>query len=153
LRIIPAYFPKEPVMPMRVTPRTAEEAKRVSSRELIKPGWVTSIIDQAGETKSRFGNWMIALRHLVQMPDRSQRDLPDWLLDVPAVAEKLRSAVVAVDALDRYEQGEISAEDFVGHTVQILVGIEKRRGQPDRNCVLQYRAAAAEVVNLHRAAE
>jgi hypothetical protein len=149
LRIFPAHYPKEAVMPMRVTPRTAEEAKRVSSRELIEPGWVDSVIDQAGQTKSRFGNPMIALRHLVQMPDRSQRELPDWLLDVPAVAEKLRSAVVAVDALDRYEQGEIAAEDFVGRTVQIRVGIERRRGQPDRNCVLEYRTAS--VVQLRSA--
>jgi hypothetical protein len=138
-------------MPMRVTPRSAEEAKRVSSRELIKPGWVSSIIDQAGETKSRFGNWMIALRHLVQLPDGSQRELPDWLLDVPACAEKLRAAVVAVDALDRYEQGEISAEDFAGRTVQIRVGVERRRNQPDRNCVESYRAASSPVVNFRSA--
>ena len=139
-------------MPMRVTPRTAEDAKRVSSRELINPGWVDSFIDQADETKSRFGNRMIALRHLVHLPDRSQRELPDWLLDVPACAEKLRSAVVAVDALDRYEQGEIAAEDFAGRTVQIRVGIDKRRGQPDRNCVLEYRAAASSVVTSLRSA-
>jgi hypothetical protein len=136
---------------MKVTPRSREEAMRVSSRELIKPGWVTSTIDEAGETRSRFGNPMIALRHLVQIPDGSERELPDWLVNAPAGAAKLRAAVVAVDALDRYENGEISAEDFAGRTVQIRVGIEKRRGQPDRNFVETYRPASADVVTLHRA--
>jgi hypothetical protein len=123
----------------------------VSSRELIKPGWVNSTIDQSGETVSRFGNPMIALRHLVQMPDGSERELPDWLVDAPAGAAKLRSAVVAIDALDRYEAGEITAEDFAGRSVQIRVGIEKRRGFPDRNYVESYRAASASVVPLRSA--
>jgi hypothetical protein len=124
----------------------------VSSRELIKPGWVDSIIDQATETKSRAGRPMIALRHLVQLPDGSERELPDWLLDAEAVADKFRAAVVAVDALDRYQQGEISAEDFAGRKVQILVSVEKRRGQPDRNYVESYRAApSSSVVSLRSA--
>ena len=136
---------------VKVTPRSEEEARRVSSRELIKPGWVDSIIDEATDTLSRRNNPMIAVRHLVQMPDGSQRELPDWLLDADAVADKFRSAVVSVDALDRYEQGEITADDFAGRTVQIRVGIEKRRGQPDRNYVEQYRAAASSVVPLRSA--
>jgi hypothetical protein len=136
---------------VKVTPRSAEEARRVSSRELIKPGWVDSIIGQASDTVSRRNNPMIALRHLVQLPDGSERELPDWLLDAEAVAEKFRAAVVAVDALERYEQGEITAEDFAGRSVQILVGIEKRRGQPDRNVVESYRAAPSSVVTLRSA--
>jgi hypothetical protein len=137
---------------VKVTPRTEEEARRASSRELIKPGWVNSTIDEASETKSRMGRPMLALRHLVPMPDGSERELRDWLLDADAVAEKLRSAVVAVDALEQFERGELAAEDFAGRSVQIRVGIEKRRGMPDRNYVESYRAVPSSPVVALRAA-
>lgn len=136
---------------MKVTPRSQEEARRVSSRELIKPGWRTSTIEEATETLSRGGNPMIALRHLVQLPDGSEQELLDWLLNVPALAAKFRAAVVAVDALNQYEQGEVTPEAFGGRTVSILVGIEKRgRGQPDRNYVVSYRPMSS-VVSIRSA--
>jgi hypothetical protein len=134
---------------VKVTPRSAEQARReqASSRELIKPGWVTSLINEAAEGKSRKGRPMITLYHLVQLPD-GERELRDWLVDAPAVAEKFRSAVESVEALDRYEhQHEVTAEDFAGRTVQIRLGIEKGgRGKADRNFVDLYRRAVASAV-------
>ena len=99
---------------MRTTPRTEDEAKRASSRELIKQGWQDSTIKEAVEKTSKNNNPMIELLHGVRMPDGSERDLRDWLVDTDLGAEKLRSAVVAVDALDRYENGSIGADDFAG---------------------------------------
>lgn len=137
---------------MKTTPRSAEEAKRASTRTLLKNGVsYLALIAEAADTESRRGNSMIAMLLLVQLPDGEERELRDWLVDAPACAEKLRSAVVAVDALQAYENGSISAEDFAGRTVQIRVGIEKRRGQPDRNYVESYRAASSSVVTLQRA--
>lgn len=92
---------------------------------------------------------MIELLMLVRDADGQERELRDWLVDSGLGAAKLRSAVVAVDALDRYEQGQIEAKDFAGRDVLIRVGIEKRRGFPDQNRIEDYRAASASsVVNL-----
>jgi hypothetical protein len=87
------------------------------------------------------------------LPDGSQRELRDWLVDAEATAEKVYSAIQAVECLDRLERGEaITASDFAGKTVQILVGIQKRRGQPDRNEVQLYRAVPSAVVTPIRSA-
>jgi hypothetical protein len=139
---------------VKFTVRSEDEARRVSSRGPIKPGWYTSIINAGTDTVSRRNNPMITLDHLVQLPDGSARDLPDWLVDAPAAAEKVRSAFVAIDALDRVERGEaITGSDFAGRTVQILIGIEKRgRGLPDRNYVSLYRAVPSAVVTPIRSA-
>jgi hypothetical protein len=139
---------------VKFTPRSEEEARRVSSHGPIKPGWYTSIIKEAVDTFSRRNNPMIEAHHLVQLPDGSQRELRDWLVDAEATAEKVRSALLAIDALDRVERGEaINASDFAGRTVQILVGIEKRgRGQPDRNFIQLYRAVPSAIVTPIRSA-
>jgi hypothetical protein len=128
------------------TVRSADEARReqAASRETMEPGWKTSTIREAVETDSRKKRRMIVLDHLVQLPDGSVREQRDWVLDAKEVAEKFRSAVVAVNVDPG--QGKISAADFAGKTVQILVGIEKRRGQPNRNVVEMYRAAPSSVV-------
>ena len=138
---------------MKTTPRTEDEAKRASSRTLLKAGVsYTALIAEAVEKLSRGGNPMIELLLLVQLPDGSEQELRDWLVDLPAGAAKLRSAVVAVDALDHFDAGCIEADDFSGRTVLIRCGIEKRRGQPDRNYVEQYRAVASSVVTSIRSA-
>lgn len=134
---------------MDVTPRSEEEARRASSRELIKPGWHGAMIVEATEKQSRRGNPMLELLHLVPLPDGSDRELRSYLTDTNLGAELLRSAVVAVDALEAYQNGSIGGQDFAGRSVQILVGIEKRgRGLPDVNYIQSYRALPAEVVNL-----
>src|SRR5262249_42373268 len=46
-----------------------------------------------------------------------------------------------------------TAEDFAGADVEVKLGIEKRRGFPDRNIIEDYRAAAASVVNLRSVAK
>jgi hypothetical protein len=138
---------------MKITPRSDDEARRASSRELLKAGVsYIALISEAVEKKSRRDNDMIELLLLVQMPDGSERELRDWLVDAPAGAAKLRSAVVAVDALERYQAGLIEADDFAGRTVSIRCGIEKRRGLPDKNYVESYKAAPSSVVALHRSA-
>jgi hypothetical protein len=142
---------------VKFTNRSLEEARRVqvSTREPIKPpGWYTSTCVAALDTFSRRNNPMIEIHHLVQLPDGSQRELRDWLVDAEATAEKVRSAIESVECLDRMERGEaITGADFAGKTVQILVGIEKRgRGQPDKNEVQLYRAVPSAVVTPIRSA-
>jgi hypothetical protein len=50
--------------------------------------------------------------------------------------------VIAVDALEAYENGSITPDMFVGKDVIVRLGVEKRRGFPDRNFIESYRAAA-----------
>jgi hypothetical protein len=135
---------------MRTTPRTEDEAKRASSRTLPKPGWYPARITEAAEKQSRRGNPMIELQLLVRDANGDEWEPRDWLTDADLGAEKLRSAVVAVDALERYEAGDIAAEDFAGRDVQAQIIIEKRRGHPDRMVVNSYRPASS-VVTLRAA--
>jgi hypothetical protein len=94
---------------------------------------MTPDFSEATKKESKRGNDMIELLLLVHDADGQERELRDWLVDTGLGAAKLRSAVVAVDALERYQAGLIEADDFAGRTVQIRVGIEKRgRGLPDR---------------------
>src|SRR5215469_580921 len=155
LRIVPAQTLTCEAQ-VNFTKRSLEEAQRVqvSAREPIKPpGWYTSIIKAAIDTFSRRNNPMIELHHLVQLPDGSQRELRDWVVDAEATAEKTYSAIEAIECLDRMERGEATTgADFAGRTVQIPVGIEKRRGQPDRNEVQLYRAVPSAVVTPLRSA-
>jgi hypothetical protein len=62
------------------------------------------------------------------------------------------SCCKTVDALDRYEAGEISQDDFPGHDVEVKISVEKRPGFSDHNRIDEYRvASASSVVNLRSA--
>lgn len=136
---------------MRTTPRSEDEAKRASSRTLLKPGWHDARITEALEKLSKAGNDTIELTVVIRDAAGLERTLRDWLSDRDRAAAKLRSCCNAVDALDRYKAGEISQEDFPGHDVQVKISVEKRRGYPDQNRIDDYRAASSPVVNLRAA--
>lgn len=132
---------------MKTTPRSEDEAKRASSRTLLKAGWYPARITEAVEKPSRRGNDMIELTVVAD-----ERELRDWLTDSDMGAAKLRSCCNAVGALDAYEAGEISQADFPGHDVQVKIIVEKRRGFPDQNRIEDYRpASSASVVTLRSA--
>jgi hypothetical protein len=134
---------------LKTTFRTEDEAKRVSRRTLLRAGWHDARITEAVEKPSKRGNDMIELTVVVPDADGTERQLRDWLTDSDMGAAKLRSCCQAVDALDRYEAGEISQADFPGNDVRVKIEIEKRRGYPDQNRIEEYRpAAASTVVNL-----
>lgn len=137
---------------MRVTPKSEAEARNASRNLLLPRGWHDGRIDEATEKLSNAGNDMIELTVVVFAPDGSQRTLPDWLTASDRAAQKLRNACVAVGALPTYEAGEITAVNFPGHAVRVKIGVEKRKGWPDRNVIEDYApAAAGAVVNLRRA--
>jgi hypothetical protein len=48
--------------------------------------------------------------------------------------------------------GEISASDFVGHTVRVKIDIEKKRGSAPRNVISDYAASDARVLSLREVA-
>jgi hypothetical protein len=75
----------------------------------------------------------------------------DYLTDTGKGGLKLRHACAARGVLAQFEAGSVDASDLPG-PVRVKIGIEKRRGWPDRLIILDYAAAAASgVVNLRAA--
>ena len=136
---------------MRVTNRSEDEAKRASSRTLLKAGWYPARIKDAVDKVAKSGRDMIEQTVVVGAGDGNERELRDWLTDSDMGAAKLRNCCKAVGALNRYEAGEISQDDFPGHDVQVKLAIEKKRGFPDRNVVEDYRPIGAPVAQLRSA--
>ena len=139
---------------METTPYSKAQlaALNASLGELVKPGWVDgAVIREAVEDSSARGNTMIVLGLVLPMHG-GERIYKDHLTNTPRGALRLRSACEAVGALDRYNAGEISASDFVGHTVRIKIGVEKKRGYAPRNIIEDYAASEARVVSLREVA-
>jgi hypothetical protein len=137
---------------MRTTFRTEAEAHSVSRRKLLS-GWHDARITEAIEKPSKRGNDMIELTIMVPDGDGNERTFRDYLTDTALGAVKLRHACEGVGALERFEAGEIAPEDFVNPgAVRVKLGVEKKRGYPDRNVIEDYAASsAAPVVPLRSA--
>jgi hypothetical protein len=138
---------------MRVTIGIQSEADAVkaekSLRTLLPAGKQDARFVEAEERPAKSGKDMIAVGLAVIDADGQERVLRDYFTDSAACAVRFRHAAAAVGALERFEAGEISASDFVGHACRIQIGVEKKRGYNPRNVVLDYSAAAASgVVNL-----
>ena len=137
---------------MKTTPRSEADAKRASRPELLRPGWTEGEIREASEHRSQRGNHTIELFIAIAAPDGAERLFKDWLTSAPLGALKLRHAVEAVGALAQYDAGEISANSFVGHLCRVRIAIEKKRGYPDRNIIIDYAAANSRVDYLREVA-
>ena len=129
------------------------EAVRASRRTLLKPGMYDARFVEAEERQAaKSGKDMIAPVLAVLDADGQERRLHDYFTDSAACAARFRHAASAVGALERFEVGEIDASDFIGHAVRVKVGIEKKRGYPDRNVIEDYAPSAASgVVQLRSA--
>jgi len=122
---------------MQFQPKTEKEI--AESRLLPKGEYDFEIID-AEETTSAAGNEMIELKVRVSNGDGIARMLTDYLLARrPA---KLRNCCAACGVLDKYESGVVSDDDFPGKRGRLKLGIEKKRGYPDRNVVADYLVTA-----------
>jgi hypothetical protein len=136
---------------MRTTPRTEADAVKASRRTLLPKGWTEGKIIEASDAPAKSGAEMTTLVVGVPDADGVERQLRDYLTDTPLCAARLRHVCEAVGALAQFEAGEISAADFPGHTVRIKIGVEKKRGYPDRNVIEDYGTASASgVVSLRR---
>ncbi len=130
---------------MKITPKSEAEAKRSARAALLRPGWYPGRILTAEDTRSKAGNDMIALIIGIA-DDQGDRELRDWLLGNERGALKLRHACDA-SGID-YDSGDIDADQFVGREITVRVGVEKKRGLPDRNIIEDYRAAPTRPATL-----
>ena len=134
---------------MKTTPLTEAEAQRVSSRKLLPAGWHDARITEAIERVSKRGNDTIEITGVVTDAEGNERTLRDWLTNTALGAAKLRHAAEAVGALAKYEAGELDQSDFPG-PVRVKLGIEKKRGSPDRYVILDYAPSDSSVVDLRQ---
>lgn len=136
---------------MKITPRTEGDAQKTARRTLLKPGLYDAHIREASERPSKAGNDMVELVIEVPDADGNRREFHDYLTNSAFGAVKLRHACEAVGALAHYDAGEIAAADFPGQAVRVRIGVEKRRGWPDRNVIEDYASADRSVVRLREA--
>ena len=115
---------------------------------LLRSGWHDGECREAIEKPSKRGNEMIEVVFIVRDADGNEREFHDYLTDAGRGSLKLRHACAAVGALGKYDAGEIAAADFPGHVCRLRIGIEKRRGWPDRNVIEDYMPADTAVVRL-----
>jgi hypothetical protein len=128
-------------------------ALNASLGKLLEPGWKDdATIREAVESTSARGNDMIELGIAVPDGRGGERFYKDYLTNTPRGAQRLHNACEAVGALDRYNARSISASDFVGHTVRVKIGVEKKRGYAPRNIIEDYAASDARVVGLREVA-
>ena len=137
---------------MKTTFRTESQAQS-ASRPVLLSGWHEARIVEAIEKPSKRGNDMIEITVGVRDAEGNERTFLDWLTDTPLGAVKLRHACEAVGALARYESGEIGQADFPGHDVRVKIGIEKKRGYPDRSVIEDYAVSSASPVITLRSAQ
>jgi hypothetical protein len=138
---------------MRPSGRSQTQLEKAARPSLLRAGWYDGEFGQVIERVSQQGNEMFDARIIVQEADGTTHEIRDFLLDMGRNGLKFYRACCAVQVGDRYEaKQEISASDFIDHAVRVKIGIEKKRGYPDRNIIEDYAAVAAEVVKLRSAA-
>jgi hypothetical protein len=136
--------------PMKTSGRS--ESELLKSTLLLPVGDYDGECREAAEGLSRNNNARIETVWIVRDADGNEREFHDYLTDVGRGALKLRRACAAVGAIGKYEAAaEITPADFVGQVCRLKIGIEKRRGWPDRNVIEDYAPADVSVVRLRAA--
>lgn len=120
---------------MQFTPKTEKE---VAEAGLLPKGTYDFEIVEAKDKVSKSNNEMIELKVAIYDENGSARFIFDYLLE--SVAYKLRHAAYACGLGAHYENGVLSAHDFVGKSGQAEVIIQKdKTGQySDKNSVRDY---------------
>ena len=137
---------------MKTSGGSEEELRKSASRKrkLPKAGWYNGDIEDALETTSQNNNEMFECTVSFTDASAEKWTLRTYLLDHPKNPQTglvLRHACAARGVLAKFESGSVDQSALPG-PVRVKIGVEKRRGFRDRNVILDYEAAASEVVNL-----
>lgn len=118
---------------MQVTPKSEAE---VSNFSVFPAGIYDFEILTAVEKKSKAGNDMIEMKVRVFDQEGKSTNVFDYLMEV--MAYKLRHAAAACGLLSSYEQGQLNADNFVGCTGKLKLGIDVPVGFPEKNVIKDY---------------
>lgn len=119
---------------MNFKPSTEQE---ITDRKLWpKAVYPFEIIEGEDKVSQGGNNPMIELKVKISRPDGSSRTITDYLLE--KTPEKLLHCCKATGLLDRYESGSVSGPELRGKRGKLRLGIEKKKGYPDRNVVADY---------------
>lgn len=139
---------------MRPSGRSKSELEKAARPTQARPGWYDGEFGEVVERLSQRQNEMFDAPVVIHLADGTTLEIRDFLTDAGRGGLKFYHACVSVGVGAKYEaQQEISATDFIGHAVRVKVGIEKKRGYPDRLVVEDYAVpvASAGVVHLRSA--
>ena len=118
---------------MEFQPRSEQE---IRDNQLLPRGEYAFHIIEATETTSLAGNAMIEMRVRVSK-DGNARILPDYVL--PQRPGKFRNICIACGVEDKYLNGSVTDDDFLGKRGKVKVGVERaKRGFPPRNVIVDY---------------
>lgn len=117
---------------MKITPRTEKE---LAERNLWPAGKYTFEVNEhiafgqktfsTEEKKSSKGDDMIVLAMLVYNEEGEARPFLDYLVNIESVEFKIRHAAEACGILDKYNAGELTADDFIGKTGELKLRVGK----------------------------
>ncbi len=133
---------------MKVTPRTTQELDLMREEALkafkpLDPGIYNFQVINAEAKISKNGHEMIELQLCVWDRDGKEKMIKDWLLD--AMAFKTRHFAEGCGLLDKYNLGQINADDCFNRSGKVDLIIQKGKPKPDgdgnypdRNSVKDY---------------
>jgi len=118
-----------------------KDEKAIAENKPLNAGVFQYEILEAWEKTSQAGNPMFELKVQVTNGNGVSRTLVDYLLPKGIRAEKLLHCCISCGIRDVYDSGSLPASAFVGRRGRLRLGIEKRKGFPDRNVIEDYLAA------------
>ena len=120
---------------MHFEPKTQEQ---FAGRGLLRKGEYDYEILDARERKSARDNDMFEITVRVSNGNGSTHELRDYLLPT---RPELLNFCASCGLLDKYNGGVLSADDFPGKRGRLRLGLEKKKGFPERNVIEDYLAA------------
>lgn len=124
---------------MRFAAKTEDQ---LNEERMLPEGEYPFEISAAEETTSAKGNEMIKLLVRVFKPDGQFILVNDYLLEI--MQFKLLHCSEACGLADKYDTGELAAEDFIGKTGKLKLGQDPAKGDfPAKNSIKDYIADSA----------
>ena len=115
--------------------------KQLAENRPLHAGVFSFEILEAWEKTSQAGNPMFELKVQISNGNGISRTLADYLLPKGVRAEKLLHCAIACGLRHEYDSGSLPASSFVGKRGRLRLGLEKKKGFPDRNVIEDYLAA------------
>lgn len=115
--------------------------KQLADNKPLHSGVFNFEILEAWEKTSQAGNPMFELKVQISNGNGVSRTLADYLLPKGVRAEKLLHCCIACGIREKYDSGSLAPDDFVSRRGRLRLGLEKKKGFPERNVIEDYLAA------------